>query len=458
MLKRTCLTASFLIAAVSAAYAFAVYGAIGDKYAKLGGDRGALGPALSDEANAPYGGRFNAFKNGFIYWHPKVGAFAVWGAIAGKWDASGRVNYGYPTTDESTTPDGRGRYNHFRAMQLPGNPESSIYWTPQTNAHVIYGDIRKKWASIGWERSPLGYPTSDEMQDGAYRRSNFEHGYIRWSAAGGAEVFTTSNAPTPSANTFGTLLVNGIEVEADLPGRGRTSLFTNDHFLSANDMCGLLQNPPPPIPDVNQLLKSLASTANGTFLKSSPFKIRMDISGSISKNCRARADVSTVDDSGIGMSATLTGNRIAFHMTTPDAHVGPLSIGAPGSVDPGFSVTFDLTAHTRLIFPVKICDAVGVETTHVAAINTKLDSTNITGDIVLAAKRFAEWLGAPDVTKQLTDNHLMSFPAMTKTAQEISPKLCSGLPANARLEHDYKSNLFVLRATTAAPDKGPVVR
>ncbi len=183
------------LAVSSSALAFAVYGAIGDKYAKLGGAGGALGAPASDEADAPYGGRFNSFQHGFIYWHPKTGAFGVWGPIGEKWNQVGRVAYGYPITDESTAPDGRGRYNHFRAIHMGGNPEGSIYWTPETGAHTIYGGIRGKWASMGWERSWLGYPTTDEYQDGGYRRSNFEHGYIRWTAQGGAEPLGPDGKP-----------------------------------------------------------------------------------------------------------------------------------------------------------------------------------------------------------------------------------------------------------------------
>ena len=95
----------------------APYGKIGEKDAALGGPAGALGPAQGDETDAPFGGRYHHFKNGVIYWHPEIGeAFAVWGAISTKWVQLGRVAYGYPITDERATPDGRGRYNHFRAI------------------------------------------------------------------------------------------------------------------------------------------------------------------------------------------------------------------------------------------------------------------------------------------------------------------------------------------------------
>ena len=77
---------------------------------------------------------------------------------------------GYPLTNEYETPDGIGRYNHFQA--------GSIYWTPRTGAHEVHGAIRGLWSQLGWERSFLGYPISDELTsaDGATRFSLFETG------------------------------------------------------------------------------------------------------------------------------------------------------------------------------------------------------------------------------------------------------------------------------------------
>ncbi len=77
-------------------------------------------------------------------------------------------------TDELGTPDGVGRYNHF-------SNAGSIYWTPGTGACVVYGDIRKKWESLGWETSYLGYPKSDEVDFPEGGRANeFQNGGIYW--------------------------------------------------------------------------------------------------------------------------------------------------------------------------------------------------------------------------------------------------------------------------------------
>src|SRR3954447_300376 len=199
------LMALSLAAAITAAAAFPVYGKIGEKYAKVGGASGPLGPAVSNEADAPYGGRLQLFKEGTICWHPKIGdAFSIHGAINAKFLQLGRVEFAYPITEELITADRRGRFNHFRALQLKGTPESSIYWTPETGAHAVYGDIRAAWAKNGWERGDLGYPTSDEFVEGGERRMNFERGCIVWSPNGGARIVKaagdiTSKRPT---NTF----------------------------------------------------------------------------------------------------------------------------------------------------------------------------------------------------------------------------------------------------------------
>ncbi len=169
--------------------ATAPYGKIGEKYSKLGGAGGPLGAPASKESDAAHGGRCHKFQQGTICWHKDIGeAFGVWGLIHAKWVEMGGVEYGYPITDELPTPDGRGRFNHFRAMQYPARPEASIYWTPQTGAHAVYGAIRDAWARQGWEAGPLGYPTSDEFQDGKYRRVDFERGAIRWAPDTGIEI------------------------------------------------------------------------------------------------------------------------------------------------------------------------------------------------------------------------------------------------------------------------------
>lgn len=73
-------------------------------------------------------------------------------------------------------PDGFGYYRHFR--------DGSIFWHPAAGVHEVHGPIRAKWASLGWERSVLGYPTSDQKPGSDTDRrgmyNSFQGGAIHW--------------------------------------------------------------------------------------------------------------------------------------------------------------------------------------------------------------------------------------------------------------------------------------
>jgi WD40 repeat protein len=153
------------------------------KYAALGGSSGFLGPPIEERLPTPDGfGCYRHYRWGSIYWSPQTGAHEVHGAIVKEWLYLGweRSFLGYPKTDESRTPDGIGRFNHFQG--------GSIYWTPQTGAHEVHGDIRRRWAELGWEKSNLGYPISDEQPKNHGRISLFQHGSISisWKPEGAA--------------------------------------------------------------------------------------------------------------------------------------------------------------------------------------------------------------------------------------------------------------------------------
>jgi hypothetical protein len=160
-----------------------VHGAILGEWAGLGWERSFLGYPTSDETGTAQNGRYNSFQGGFIMWSLASGAHEIHGAILNKYASLGWQNsfLGFPVSDETGTPDGVGRYNHFQ--------NGSIYWTPSTGAHEVHGAIAAEWASLGWERSVLGYPTSDEYNFNGGRRSDFQGGYILWDAQHGVRVF-----------------------------------------------------------------------------------------------------------------------------------------------------------------------------------------------------------------------------------------------------------------------------
>ena len=168
---------------------FTLCGRILDKYVDFGLAEGPLGPPTSDEILNPDGvGKRASFQNNSsIYWHPDTDAHQIGGRIGDKWAEFGYEggSLGYPITDELSNPDGRGMRQAFQK-------DSTIYYTQETDAHQIGGDIGKRWGELGWESSYLGYPTTDEVStpNGQGRLNHFENGSIYWTGTTGAHDLT----------------------------------------------------------------------------------------------------------------------------------------------------------------------------------------------------------------------------------------------------------------------------
>lgn len=150
-----------------------IHGAIQGLWSSLGWESSLLAYPVTDETGTPDGvGRYNHFQRGSIYWSPASGAHEVHGAIRGKWQSQGWETglLRYPVTNELPTPDGVGRFNHFQG--------GSVYWTPSTDAHEVHGAIRDRWQALGWETGALGYPVTDELPtpDGVGRFNHFAKG------------------------------------------------------------------------------------------------------------------------------------------------------------------------------------------------------------------------------------------------------------------------------------------
>ncbi|WP_306911992.1 choice-of-anchor D domain-containing protein [Arthrobacter sp. B3I9] len=210
-----------------------IHGAVRAKWASMGWETG-LGYPTTDELGTPDGvGRYNHFSlSASVYWTPATGAHEIHGSIRAKWAAMGwEKGLGYPTTDEKGSPDGVGRYNHFSDKN-----GASIYFTPSTGAHALQGVIRAKWASLGWETGKLGYPVSDEMRtlDGVGRYNQFagsNGSSIFWSPATGAhEVRGAIRARWAALGWERSSLGYPVSDEYSVP-EGRASDFRNGRLV-----------------------------------------------------------------------------------------------------------------------------------------------------------------------------------------------------------------------------------
>lgn len=182
--------------------AHVIQGAIWRKFWAVGAES-RLGYPVTDETKTPGGiGRFNHFTgvDGLptsIYWTPQTGAQVVQGRIREKWAQLGwERGFGYPTTSEETTPDRRGRYNHFTGRPGRGDVASSIYWTQQAGAVPVFGAFRMAWEKSGWERGPWGYPIEAETNQAGLISQAYENGRA-FLARDGSVFFTPNSSVAP---------------------------------------------------------------------------------------------------------------------------------------------------------------------------------------------------------------------------------------------------------------------
>ena len=161
----------------------AVHGAILGRYDALGGPGGRLGFPTSDELAVGDGrGRVSTFGRGSIYWTAQTGAHEVRGQVLAKYlitDGPGGV-LGYPTSGETAAPGGTGHYNRF---------ERGSAWTRGGTAYELHGAIHALWMALGGVLGTLGFPTTDEepTRDGVGRLNHFVGGSIYWTPATGAQ-------------------------------------------------------------------------------------------------------------------------------------------------------------------------------------------------------------------------------------------------------------------------------
>jgi hypothetical protein len=220
----------------AASSAFILYGFIQQRYDQLPtADKNALGYLVSDEMSSiNANGRKSLFQGGAIYWSSATGAFEVLGQMyldyenageASVWgfplqarvavpngfsqkmqnatwyykngspaahevhgdilvafqNSGGVTKWGFPTSDEMSVK-GVKINNTDRIVRHSEFEGCSYYWSATTGAHSTYGDIRVKWLELKGPLSPLGLPTTDEMDvPGTGGRMNgYEGGAIVW--------------------------------------------------------------------------------------------------------------------------------------------------------------------------------------------------------------------------------------------------------------------------------------
>ncbi len=145
--------------------------AIALRYAALGGTSSFLGSPQGEEY-AVKGGRARNYSGGRMYWSPTYDAHALKGPILTKYlAAGGPTSVGLPTTDVVSVTGGA--YAHFSGNR-------SIFWSTPTRARLVKGTIRTKYAAMGYQKSCLGFPTTDRYNVTGGYRNRFTGGSITY--------------------------------------------------------------------------------------------------------------------------------------------------------------------------------------------------------------------------------------------------------------------------------------
>ena len=155
------------------------------KWGSLKYEKGHMGYPTSEPLTFKYNkaANYQKFQGGMIITNSRTGTHTLKGAIQNKWKGMGweRSALKLPTSDERRLRNG-GYYQKFQG--------GSVHWSPKTGAHFTKAGspIQKKWGSQKWERGRLGYPTSSEYKSGGKTWQNFEGGKISWTSKQGARI------------------------------------------------------------------------------------------------------------------------------------------------------------------------------------------------------------------------------------------------------------------------------
>jgi uncharacterized protein with LGFP repeats len=242
-------------------------GPIQAKWLAQGAQQGPLGNPVTAERTAADGiGRFQYFEGGAIFWSPSTLAHVVTGNILATWESLGREasSLGYPTSDTpallpapvfnpgplawSQWTDFQDGAIFYTASHTEGslpiiNPISgavirggSTRWVPAVTL-VVDGPIGARYASLGWEKSSLGFPHSSVLPapDSIGQYAHFEGGTI-YSVNGNTYVLSGAIRDRWEKDGWakGPLGLPLTDVKAAPDGIGRFADFQNGTMYSAN--------------------------------------------------------------------------------------------------------------------------------------------------------------------------------------------------------------------------------
>ncbi len=201
---------------------------------------GALGP-LGAAEGAPYpigrDGLGQNFAGGKIFYSPETGANVVTGQVLAKYESVGgpEGDLGFPTTSEV---DG-GLATESRMSSFAAEDKPVIFWTPDYGAVIVRGAMNAAWEKLGGATGALGAPMADQTENGDVITQRFSGGVVSWDRNEEHLQHRAGESGVPAVRPAGagTGAAQGAEQSAGL-GYQRQQVVPVDLVVAARDRSG----------------------------------------------------------------------------------------------------------------------------------------------------------------------------------------------------------------------------